>query len=349
MKWRILRLAFVLIMAWIGYTLAYHLHQSEEVQVAFALWGLAGATLTVILEYLLEKMSLKGMAVAGLGLFVGLSMAFLMANVIQMVFFHVGDLKDNMQLQLLVKVLSIFLLGYLGIQAFRSKQDEFFLLNPSLLFKGVERNISIKVLDSSVIIDGRIGDMAKVGFLEGIIVVPQFILKELHAVADSQDSLKRNRGRRGLDVLNELQKDGQVEVKIHDQDYPDLTDMDSKLVKLSSVLGARLLTIDIGLSKLAALQGVQVLNIHELSNALKPVVLPGEVIHIQIMKEGKEPGQGVGYLEDGTMVVVEDARHRVKEPLQVVISSVLQTTAGRMIFGKIVEEPSKRPRKGSSL
>ena len=349
MRWRILRLVFVLIMGWIGYALAYHLHQSEEVQVAFAIWGLAGATLTVILEYLLGKTSLKGMAVAGLGLFVGLSMAFLMATVIQTIFFQVGDLKDDIQLQLLVKVLSICLMGYLGIQAFLSKQDEFFLLNPSLLFKGVERNVSIKVLDTSVIIDGRIGDMARVGFLEGIIVVPRFILQELHAVADSQDSLKRNRGRRGLDVLNELQKDNRVEVKIHDQDYPELTDMDSKLVKLSSMLGARLITIDYGLSKLAALQGVSVLNINELSNALKPVVLPGEVIHIQIMKDGKEPGQGVGYLEDGTMVVVEDARYRINETLQVVISSVLQTAAGRMIFAKMVEEPVKRPRKGSSL
>jgi len=190
--------------------------------------------------------------------------------------------------------------------------------------------------------------MAKAGFLEGMIVVPRFILKELHAVADSQDSLKRNRGRRGLDVLNELQQDERVEVKIHDQDYPDVADIDAKLVKLASILGAQIMTIDYGLSKLAALQGVSVLNVNELSNALKPVVLPGEVIDVQIIKEGKEPGQGIGYLEDGTMVVVEEARHRINETLRVVVTSVLQTAAGRMIFAKIEEQEPRRSRKGST-
>jgi len=348
MKWRILRLAFVVLMGTVGYLLAHHLDQSEEIKVAFAVWGLAGATLTVIVEYLLDKATLKGMAVAGLGLFVGLIMAYLVANVVQLLFLNVGELEHDTNVHLLVKVLSILLLGYLGFQVFRSKQDEFFLLNPGLLFKGVERNVSIKVLDTSAIIDGRIGDMAKAGFLEGMIVVPRFILKELHAVADSQDSLKRNRGRRGLDVLNELQQDERVEVKIHDQDYPDVADIDAKLVKLASILGAQIMTIDYGLSKLAALQGVSVLNVNELSNALKPVVLPGEVIDVQIIKEGKEPGQGIGYLEDGTMVVVEEARHRINETLRVVVTSVLQTAAGRMIFAKIEEQEPRRSRKGST-
>jgi len=348
MKWRILRLMFVLLMGVIGYGLAHHLDQDQEIKVAFAMWGLGGATLTVIAEYLLDKATLKGMVVAGLGLFLGLILAYLIANVVQLLFLNVGELAQDTNVHLLVKILSILLLGYLGFQVFRSKQDEFFLLNPGLLFKGIERNVSIKVLDSSVIIDGRIGDMAKAGFLEGMIVVPRFILKELHLVADSQDSLKRNRGRRGLDVLNELQQDGKVEVKIHDQDYPDLTDTDAKLVKLSSILGAQLMTIDYGLSKLASLQGVGVLNINELSNALKPVVLPGEVIDVQIMKEGKESGQGVGYLEDGTMVVVEEARHRINETLRVVVTSVLQTAAGRMVFSKMEQNQSRRSNRGFS-
>lgn len=342
-KWRILRIIYVFLMGFAGYLLAVYLDQPEDIRLACATAGLAGACLMVVAEYLLERMSLKGMVVAGTGLFIGLLMAFLVANVVQTLMVNVADLR----ILQVIKVLSILLLGYLGIQAFRSKKDEFFLLNPALLFKGIEHNVSVKLLDTSVIIDGRIEDLCKVGFMEGLVIVPRFILRELQGVADSQDSLRRNRGRRGLDVLNALQQDPHIEVQIHDQDFPELEDMDAKLVKLGQIMKAKIVTTDFGLGKLAALQGVGALNINELCNAIKPVVLPGEVLTVTILKEGKEPGQGVGYLDDGTMVVVEDGRHHMNEEIHVIVTSVLQTSAGRMIFAKAETSSPRTARRKS--
>lgn len=195
-----------------------------------------------------------------------------------------------------------------------------------------------KILDTSVIIDGRIFDICQTGFVEGTLVIPNFVLEELRHIADSSDGLKRNRGRRGLDILNKIQKELNVEVQIYEKDFPEIAEVDSKLLKLAQVLNGKVITNDYNLNKVAEFQGVPVLNINELANAVKPVVLPGEEMRIQIIKDGKESGQGVAYLDDGTMIVVEGGRKHIGEIKDVVVTSVLQTAAGRMIFAKQKEE-----------
>jgi uncharacterized protein YacL len=191
-----------------------------------------------------------------------------------------------------------------------------------------------KILDTSVIIDGRIADICKTGFIEGILVIPEFVLEELQHIADSPDLLKRNRGRRGLDILNKIQKELDVQVLIYEGDFEDISEVDSKLVKLAKLLRGKVITNDFNLNKVCELQGVSVLNINDLANAVKPVVLPGEEILVQVIKDGKEHGQGVAYLDDGTMIVVEGGRDFIGSTLDVMVTSVLQTSAGRMIFAK---------------
>lgn len=191
-----------------------------------------------------------------------------------------------------------------------------------------------KILDTSVIIDGRIADICKTGFIEGTIVIPEFVLEELQHIADSSDLLKRNRGRRGLDILNKIQKELDVKVLIYEGDFEEISEVDSKLVKLAKVLQGKVVTNDFNLNKVCELQGVSVLNINDLANAVKPVVLPGEEIMVQIIKDGKEHGQGVAYLDDGTMIVVEGGREYIGMMMEVLVTSVLQTSAGRMIFAK---------------
>jgi uncharacterized protein YacL len=191
-----------------------------------------------------------------------------------------------------------------------------------------------KILDTSVIIDGRIADICKTGFIEGTLVIPEFVLEELQHIADSSDLLKRNRGRRGLDILNKIQKELEVRVLIYEGDFEEISEVDSKLVRLAKVLQGKVITNDFNLNKVCELQGVSVLNINDLANAVKPVVLPGEEILIQVIKDGKEHGQGVAYLDDGTMIVVEGGRDYIGTTLEVMVTSVLQTSAGRMIFAK---------------
>jgi len=195
-------------------------------------------------------------------------------------------------------------------------------------------NVSYKILDTSVIIDGRIADICRTGFIEGVLVVPRFVLEELQHIADSSDVLKRNRGRRGLDILRAMQKESHVAIQISDQDYDDVAEVDSKLVRLAVSLDAKIVTNDYNLNKVADLQGVRVLNINELANSVKPVVLPGEEMVVHVIKDGKETGQGVAYLDDGTMIVVDGGKKFLGEQVDVLVTSVLQTAAGRMIFAK---------------
>ncbi len=206
-----------------------------------------------------------------------------------------------------------------------------------------------KVLDTSVIIDGRIADIAETGFLDGILIVPQFVLRELQHVADSADPLKKNRGRKGLDVLQRLKKNAKVMVQFPDIEFPALRDVDHKLIELSRQMSAKIITNDMNLNKVAQLRGVEVLNINDLSNSLKPVVLPGETMTVFILKEGSQPYQGVAYLDDGTMVVVDEARKHLGKNVEIIVTSVLQTTAGKMFFGKLRSDvdraPVRRPHK----
>ena len=221
---------------------------------------------------------------------------------------------------------------YIGI-ALISQLDIGFGLMQSPAAKGSGPE-SLKILDTSVIIDGRISDIVDTKFIEGVLVVPKFVLDELQQIADSSDSVKRSRGRRGLDVLNRLKKDRDTLLRITDQDFPDTNDVDSKLLKLAKSIGAKIITNDFNLFKVAEIQGIPVLNINLLANSLKPVVLPGEKMKIVVIKEGKDPGQGIGYLDDGTMVVVDSGKRYVGEEVHVAVTSVLQTPAGRMIFAK---------------
>jgi uncharacterized protein YacL len=196
---------------------------------------------------------------------------------------------------------------------------------------------SVKLLDTSVIIDGRIADVAETGFIDGPLVIPRFVLNELQRIADSDDPLKRNRGRRGLDILNKLQQSKVIKVQIQDKDFPEIKEVDAKLVKLGSVLNAKVITNDFNLNKVAQFQGVKVLNLNELSNVVKPIVLPSEEMSVFVAKEGKDANQGVAYLDDGTMVVIEVGKQYIGKTINVIVTSVLQTTAGRMIFAKIKE------------
>ena len=191
-----------------------------------------------------------------------------------------------------------------------------------------------KLLDTSVIIDGRIADICDTGFIEGTLLIPVFVLEELQHIADSSDVLKRTRGRRGLDILQRIRQTTKVKVEITNVDFDDIAEVDSKLVRLGQQVGGKIITNDYNLNKVAQLRGVEVLNINELSNAVKPVVIPGETMHVTIVKAGKEPGQGVAYLDDGTMIVVENGYHHMNESITVEVTSALQTAAGRMIFAK---------------
>ena len=208
------------------------------------------------------------------------------------------------------------------------------------LFRASGPRKRYRILDTSVIIDGRIADICETGFVDGTLVIPQFVLKELQLVADSSDSMKRNRGRRGLDILQKIQKMAGVDVHISDIDFPEVREVDLKLIELGRTLQGKIVTNDFNLNKVAQLRGVDVLNINELAHALKPVVLPGEFMRVFILKEGKEYNQGVAYLDDGTMVVVDNARRMISKNIDIVVTSVLQTTAGKMIFGRYIEAPA---------
>jgi uncharacterized protein YacL len=231
----------------------------------------------------------------------------------------------------------LIMLGYLGL-VIGGKHGEW--LEPERLvslFRAAGPQRRYKILDTSVIIDGRIADVCETGFIDGTLIVPQFVLKELQLVADSADSLKRNRGRRGLDILQKIQKMAGVEVTISDLDFPEVREVDLKLIELARTLPGKIVTNDFNLNKVAQLRGIEVLNVNELANSLKPVVLPGEIMKVFILKEGKEYNQGVAYLDDGTMVVVDNARKMISKTIDIVVTSVLQTTAGKMIFGRYIE------------
>lgn len=288
-------------------------------------------------EEALVKAPVTDVLFGSLGLISGLIVAYLILLPIK-----------SITIQMISTVLQIFitlLLGYLGFQVGFKKRNELVALF-SLPQRGSKKKgateedteedspSNFKLLDTSVIIDGRIADICQTGFFEGTILIPHFVLEELQHIADSSDTLKRNRGRRGLDILNKIQKELDIKVEIYDGDFEDIQEVDSKLVKLAKLLNGVVVTNDFNLNKVCELQGVKVLNINDLANAIKPVVLPGEELHVYVVKDGKEHNQGVAYLDDGTMIVVEDGREFIGTQIVVLVTSVLQTSAGRMIFAK---------------
>ncbi len=281
----------------------------------------------LIEEYLLQIPALDLMF-GGVGLAIGLIIAVLAST----------PFRSVPVMNVIAPVLFAGLFGYLGFAISIKKREEMAVLFRSNRERGSKKDgemqCASKVLDTSVIIDGRIADICKTGFIEGKLVIPQFVLEELQHIADSADSLKRNRGRRGLDILNRIQKELDIPVEIYEANYDDILEVDSKLVKLAKALNATIVTNDFNLNKVAALQGVPVLNINELANAVKPVVIPGEDMTVQVIKDGKEHNQGIAYLDDGTMIVVEDGQKYLNQTIDVLVTSVLQTSAGRMIFVK---------------
>jgi len=270
---------------------------------------------------------------------VGLIAGLIIANLISKIFEKIQIFSIGM----ILTIIAYILFGYLGISISTKKYKDIILTIPSMkknpsshLTKNKGKNLSAKpkILDTSVIIDGRIADILKTGFVEGTIILPEFMLEELRHIADSSDALKRNRGRRGLDILNKIQNEDIMNVQITDKDYDDVSEVDMKLLKLAEEINGKVVTNDYNLNKVAELRGVEVLNINELANALKPVVMPGEEMVVTVIKEGKENKQGIAYLDDGTMIVVEEGKKHIGDTLQVVVTSVLQTAAGRMIFAK---------------
>ncbi len=290
--------------------------------------------LIAFIENELQKYSFQDIGLASFGLIIGLIIAFLVSQPL-----------DNIRIPYVAfvgQLLVYGIFGYLGVKVMTRKREDISSAIGDLgsLRRGSRDRIKHtykscpKVLDTSVIIDGRIADICKTGFIEGPLVIPEFVLEELQHIADSSDGLKRNRGRRGLDILNKIQKELDIEVIIHDKNFEDVQEVDSKLLKLTQLLKGKIITNDYNLNKVAEVQGIDVLNINELANAVKPVVLPGEEMVVQVVRDGKESGQGLAYLDDGTMIVIESGRKFIGETIDVIVTSVLQTSAGRMIFAK---------------
>lgn len=305
------------------------------------IWGLVGAFCGLILGYAILKIEsrLKDIPLKIIvGSLVGIVVSLFVANLF--ISRLLLALIQEIPITAPIYVLFYFIMGYLGFVLGKEKSKTIDLSKVPL-FDRLEEEKDIKLLDTSTIIDGRIADICETGFVQGTFVIPQFVLYEIQHVADHQDPVKRTRGRRGLDVLHRLQKQTFVNVKIVDYDFPKLKDVDTKLIALAKRLNGKIITNDYNLNKVAELQGIEVLNMNQLAMSLKPALLPGEQMNVKMVREGKEHGQGIGYLDDGTMVVVDDARKYLGKAVDVVVTSVLQTTSGRMIFSKLKENAEK--------
>jgi uncharacterized protein YacL len=335
MSWEmvVVRTVFVIVLI----VASYHLQPFDLPRLVSALLGGALGIFFVLFEMRLERASLKRLIGAAVGSILGILGALMMSHLLNLTSIERGSLS-------FLQVTLLLLMAYVGLVLGANKGD---LLNLSALgglFSGERQpRRHYKVLDTSVIIDGRIADICETGFLDGILIIPQFVLRELQLIADSSDSLKRNRGRRGLDILQRVQKMGTVQVQIVEEDFANVRDVDMKLIELAKLYEAKIVTNDFNLNKVAQLQGLPVLNVNELANALKPVVLPGEIMRVFILKEGKEYNQGVAYLDDGTMVVVDNAKKMISKTIDIAVTSVLQTTAGKMIFGKYDDRQRMEP------
>ena len=290
--------------------------------------------LILIFENELQKFSAQDIVLGSFGLILGLVIAVFVSKPL--------DSISIAGVQFVGQLIVYGIFGYLGVKVSTKKREDIAnVIGDIGSFRRSSKDkvrhtykSCPKVLDTSVIIDGRIADICKTGFIEGPLVIPEFVLEELQHIADSSDGLKRNRGRRGLDILNKIQKELDIEIIIHDKKFEDVQEVDTKLLKLTQLLKGKIITNDYNLNKVAEVQGIDVLNINELANAVKPVVLPGEEMIVTVVKDGKESGQGLAYLDDGTMIVVESGRKFIGETIDVVVTSVLQTSAGRMIFAK---------------
>lgn len=310
-----------------GYFIAYHSYYDWWKWVVGVLFGALVAAMVIQIEKVARRVSLRVILGGVAGMLIGLFIAFLLAYGLN----FVSNIMENRQIVPWIYTLLTGAMGYMGLVLGSQKIEEI-----SMFGWGPARELSdYRILDTSVIIDGRIADIADTGFLEGNLIVPRFVLDELQYIADSADSLKRARGRRGLDILNRMQRSSGIFIDVVDHDFPKIKGVDSKLVALAKKTNGKIMTNDFNLNKVAELQGIKILNVNDLANALKPVVLPGELMTVKIIKDGKEPGQGVAYLEDGTMIIVDNAQRHMGENVEAMVTSVLQTTAGRMIFSEM--------------
>lgn len=333
-----IRIFFILLSVIVGFQIGSFVQSGDaDFSIVGALIGFIVAAFIIMFEFIMRKVSVRGLSSAVFGLIFGLIMAKLVSDTLSLI-----PINEIVLYSLRVVLTLIFC--YLGMIVAIRGRDEFNIIVPYVKFSRQDQKEEFVILDTSVIIDGRIADICNTRFLEGKFIVPRFVLKELQQVADSSDSLKRARGRRGLDILGKLQKNPNIDIKIHNEDFPQIKEVDAKIVNLAKVLSAKVFTNDYNLNKISEIQGVKVLNVNELANALRPVVLPGEVLDIRLIKEGKEYNQGVGYLEDGTMVVVDNGRRLIGQNVRVLVGSVLQTAAGRMIFGKLPGDTNKNRR-----
>jgi uncharacterized protein YacL len=322
----ILRVLLVIFSALFGYLAGPAFAFLPYPSIVGALFGVILAVLVIIAITWAKKTSLKVIGAGTVGLLIGI----LAANIVSYTLIFKILPLDSKTIALYILINILFGYTGAGIGVKKGEDIAFTLFRRAAVEK--EREQNYKILDTSVIIDGRISDLCETGFIEGTILIPQFVLRELQHIADSSDPIKRTRGRRGLDILNKLQKQVGLEVQVVDMDFPKVKEVDDKLIALAQKNKGKILTNDFNLNKVAELQGLTVLNINQLANALKPVVLPGEVMNVRVLKEGKEEGQGVAYLDDGTMVVVDNAKQYLGRNIDVSVTSVLQTTAGRMIF-----------------
>lgn len=330
-----------LLLAAIIYTSVIHAPLPGGVLVNAALGAVLGVAI-ILVEHRIRTVPARTVAGGFIGAVLGVVLALLVGIPLSKI-----PMEGNAQAFWQSAILLI--LPYVGLLLGLKKGEWFDPLSLLAYFRGTTMQRSYKILDTSVIIDGRVADICETGFMDGTMIIPQFVLKELQQVADSADSLKRNRGRRGLDILQKIRKMSGIDVSISEIDFPDVKEVDLKIIELAKVQSAKIVTNDFNLNKVAQLQGVQVLNINELANALKPVVLPGEFMRVFILKEGKEYSQGVAYLDDGTMVVVDNARKHIGKNVDITVTSVLQTTAGKMIFGKAIEPPNASATVGEAV
>lgn len=331
------KLVFSALLGITGYLFGVWSLHSQQAGIIGAIWGIMLAGLIFFIELGLRKLSSRTIVGGIFGGIIGLTLANLL---IHSLLFRIPQLSPLIP-YLQSSIVGIFFIVGMMVGVKRIHQINIASLRQSIS-ESPSTSRNYKILDTSVIIDGRIADISETGFLEGVLIIPQFILKELQHIADSSDSIKRNRGRRGLDILHKIQNRVDIQVEIDDRDFPDIKEIDMKLVELGKLLQAKLITNDFNLNKVSELQGVSVLNVNELANALKPVVLPGEVIEVQVLKEGKEYGQGIAYLDDGTMIVIDHARKLIGRTVNVEVTSVLQTTAGRMIFAQLTPKEHDR-------
>ena len=347
-----LRLCYGVILIGLAMAAFYSLIQGN--QDYFHAWGLflgilAGGAFIVLTDIWLTNKQITTLSALYFGLLLGLLLGYILSNALAPFIFPPDEAEHAAWIQALHKIVTILITAaccYVCISTLLQTKDEFRFIIPYVEFSKQIKGARPMVLDTSVIIDGRIADICDTRFIDTKLIVPRFVLQELQSVADSSDKLKRNRGRRGLDMLKRMQNNPKVELQIHEGNLSELREVhkvDERLVVLAKAIGARVVTNDFNLNKIAQLQGVEVINLNELANALKSVALPGEIMGVRLVKPGDQLGQGVGYLEDGTMVVVEQGRSWIGQEVTITVTSVLQTPAGRMIFGRIESRPTTPP------